>query len=850
MGQLSGRRTLLRWAFLGTGYLLLFGNRFVVHRLLMADMWAGPLFGSGSAMYAFLMAAAYFYLIAGWFLCMVTSWGFRRNKPWASAVGLAACVISLPWFPIMTVLGGLGIYFLLSLRERQAVEADTSDRLQRAAARRSKDYWIAQRQSRLQPVIGAMVGISCLVSLGYASRWAIHRGIPGAHWGGFFWGWFCFFGLCQVAIHEFGHAIVAWALYYHVRVVSIGPFLFTHEAKGFHCRFDWRRLLEDSGYTGSIATNPHNARLKHIAVVAAGPAASAISGIVFTVVTLAAPGSSWQSLWWMAATNAVLGIAGTIINLIPVGYSDGTMLLHLIRNTVPGRILLAKDAVAASEEKARDQYERAEFQKQVETARGMLERALEGGESNSMAIAISQQALGRALNAADDWAGAEAAFMHSLAFDTELEASPPLAVNVWSGLVHTRARRFRTIAAGQAYATAVAVIRNRKAGAPSIQRGVSCSMLAQMHSRTLNWQEALVEADEGLKLVPLNQEHLILYAMLLAARAEAHFNLGHHGEGLQAASDAAAVLRAGAMPAARQNLAADGLGDLGEAAWRGGESALGTEFTRDAVAKLEAGGAETAAMAWRIRLIGMLRRSGRFSEAARSLPPEAEMPVHLRRNLLMETAELALLADAASVAVDHARTVVALWQAESVDCAIELAAAHSLLARALLAAGQFTEAETQAAAALHVLKATRHPEAALCLITLAASRHQTSGSWTPEVINEAKASIDSAVLLTSPEKAWWTAEVDRLAKAWWTAEVDRVATAWWTAEVDRVAKGIPLEAAVAAPLEAAMAAPVEAAAAAPVEAAVAAPLEATAAAPVEAAVAAPLEATAAAPVEA
>jgi hypothetical protein len=65
--------------------------------------------------------------------------------------------------------------------------------------------------------------------------------------------------------------------------------------------------------------------------------------------------------------------------------------------------------------------------------------------------------------------------------------------------------------------------------------------------------------------VPLTPEYLTFYAILLTACAEAHSNLGHHDQGLSASSDAAAVLRAGAMLAARQNLAADDLGDLGEA---------------------------------------------------------------------------------------------------------------------------------------------------------------------------------------------------------------------------------------------------------------------------------------------
>jgi tetratricopeptide (TPR) repeat protein len=755
MGQPPDRRLLIRWAFLGMGYLLLFGNNFVVRRLLLTDFWGTWLFGRYSAFYAFLMAAAYFYLIPTSLLCFATAWALKRYKVWGRWTGIVACSASLPWFPVMTLLGALGIYFLATLPNGSPA---ATDKIRQAAARRSKDYWTAKAQSKLQAVIAVLSGVASLYLLGLAQLWAVRQGMPRARWGMGFWICFVVLAFLHVVIHELAHAAMAWAFYYRIRVLSMGPFTVSHDRYGVHWQLDWNRLFETDGYTSAVATSNEHARWKHIAVIAAGPVASFLTGAAFAVIAAAVRGTSWQPYWWIPATGAVIGVTGGVFNLIPVGRSDGSMLWHLALWTAAGRILLASQFLVAEEENALRAHDRADFEKEIEIKRRMLERAQEAGSSNSMMIAASHATLGLALLSAEDWPAAESELARALGFEAELAANPGLAAAVWTALVLVRARRQRILQTGQAYAAAVGLLRLRKQAPGRVQRGWACAALAEVHAYTTNWTDAIQESTEGFKFLRLKPETLILYANLFTAQAEAYLQSGQLDRGLGAATSALETLRSSAMPAEKRNIAARELAALGEALWRAGQPSWSIEYTREAVQRMEEGGAVTAAAAHRIKLCAALRTLGRFSEAVKSLPSSEDgLPPCLRRKLLAEVIELGILAEAGREAVAHCNTLIDLWREEPVDCTLEIAAAESLLARAQLTAGDPEAAEATARHAVETLKPVGHIEAVRCLLTIAAARHKLTGAWPPEILDKARALIESAVLLPPAEKSRWLA---------------------------------------------------------------------------------------------
>jgi hypothetical protein len=85
------------------------------------------------------------------------------------------------------------------------------------------------------------------------------------------WKWWVYllvFALANTAIHEVGHAFVAWALHHRIRVISVGPFTFSKSQYGYSFHIQWNRLLETGGYMGSVPTSNGYMRLQQIAVVA------------------------------------------------------------------------------------------------------------------------------------------------------------------------------------------------------------------------------------------------------------------------------------------------------------------------------------------------------------------------------------------------------------------------------------------------------------------------------------------------------------------------------------------------------------------------------------------------------
>ena len=123
MRSLPNRRVLIRWMFDALGLLLIFAHDFVVHNILFTDSWGRLLFGAGSAGYAFLMAAAYLYLIPTSLLCWITAAGLKRNSRWSHPVGILTCILLLPGFPFLMLAGTIGLHVLIAESSRRGETA-------------------------------------------------------------------------------------------------------------------------------------------------------------------------------------------------------------------------------------------------------------------------------------------------------------------------------------------------------------------------------------------------------------------------------------------------------------------------------------------------------------------------------------------------------------------------------------------------------------------------------------------------------------------------------------------------------------------------------------------------------
>jgi hypothetical protein len=417
MSRLPHSSVLLRRAFLTLGYFLLFGSG-IVGWLLDAKRRIDHVFPDCQTA-SFVFLAFLFSVMANSIACFVTAWAIKRNKPWARVTGIVACVLMLPGFPWLTPVAAGGLYVLLT-----KPEALRDPAFKAASTKRTTDYWMAKKASKLQQVV-VTVGLILALNVDgrlntLSARWGLPLWRPGVLWVVYFFGLL----LLGTLVHELGHALTAWVLYSRFKGISVGPFTWTCIRDGHSFSFEWKKLLDAGGFVASVPASGDKQRFNLIATVAGGPVASLVSGCFCLAVWAALPGSGWEAFWGPIALYSCLSLYQGIFALIPIGYCDGSMLYHLIRWDLPGRELLSTLKIAQIEDDAEAAGTQADFEKRVELRQAALDLALEQGERGAMITAISYQGLGHAKLAQEDWPGAAAAFTAALKFEAEIALSP------------------------------------------------------------------------------------------------------------------------------------------------------------------------------------------------------------------------------------------------------------------------------------------------------------------------------------------------------------------------------------------------------------------------------------------
>jgi Zn-dependent protease/tetratricopeptide (TPR) repeat protein len=677
-------------------------------------------------------------------LCLATFFGLKLDKPWGRWTGAAVSSLLLIGFPLLTAAGLVGLYAMFA----KPLPPDPGSRsAPPPAAAAATGLRASGRDPVAQPFVIGIAMILGFQGLAFLTLYAQRNGMPASNPGFAWWVFFFLLLFVQAALHELGHAAMAWTVFFRVRVIAIGPFTCWDDGYGYRFRLEWKRLLDSTGYMGAVPVSEDDLLLKQTAVIAGGPLLSLVTGGLFLLAFLALPGTGWEAAWLMLAFNAVLGLGYGVMSLLPIGDSDGAMLYHLLRDTPAGRQPMGRIKVSLVREQAAAAHSRADFRKEVEFRQVALQLAGEAGERDSMAIAAGHLALGNALLALEDWPRAQAEFSKCLEFEAECGRDASLRANCWWGLQAACLERYLAEAAARAGAAAVKAIEERKPARNRASMAVTRTMLAQVHLRAGAFEAALAAATEALALVPRHRGRLMLRAAIFSVQAQAHLSLGADGPGMEAAREAAAILTSSAIPESSRNLASDALGELGEILWKTGSSGPAVDLMRQAVRQLESGGATATAAQYRIKLAAALRALGRHAEALYALPGEETLPPSALRSLLGERAELHLAAGHPQEAAADARALLALWQPEPA-AATEIAVAEGLLARANLEAGNPAEAEPLARHAAAVLADWGHPGAAGCRITLALAARERS----PAAFDEALRLIESAPLLGAAEK--------------------------------------------------------------------------------------------------
>jgi tetratricopeptide (TPR) repeat protein len=725
------------------GLALIIAADFVVHTILRADRIARFLGARHILSLRDVTGILYLYVLIAGTLLLIASSGLKRNRPWGKWTGASASALLLFGFPVLTAIGAVGLYALFT-KPRDPVPQQPAQPVPATT-----DFWAAKRSSKAQPFISGVGMFVAFQVLALLTLWAQHNGLPVWRPGWKWWLYLVVFLLIQTALHELGHAGMAWSLFFRVRVISIGPFTFWNNGYGYQFRFEWKRTLDASGYMGAVPVNEDSLYLKVVAVTAAGPLTSLATGLLLLLLFFALPGSGFEAWWWVIAFNAALAFCDALISLMPFGYSDGSMLYHLIRRTEPGMQLLNSSRIAMGQEQAEVCHRSGDFQKEVELRAEALESARACGAGNAMAIAASHQALGHAKLEAEDWLGAEAEFRACLQYEAECKLNPPVMANAWSGLQKACLERYWIAESQRVGAAAINVLTQRKQNRNRTGLAVTRAMLAQAQVRAGAYDAALTEIDEALAILPSQQDRMMVRTNLLQLQARAYFAKGMVDRGTASAQGAVMILKSKEIPESKRNLAFDELGEIGEALWEAGQSGVALDIWREVIGKLESGGAKITAAQYRIKMSAALRVLGKATEALYMLPDEEGLPAVAVRSLVAERGELLLASGHARPAMDEFRRLVELWEAEPGPPAPEIAAAEGLLARACLEAGETAQAETLARRAADVLGPWGHPDAASCWITAALAGRERSRA----VFADAVAWIERHPLLGAAEKA-------------------------------------------------------------------------------------------------
>jgi hypothetical protein len=141
--------------------------------------------------------------------------------------------------------------------------------------------------------------------------------------------------LITTFLHETGHAFAGLALGMKLRAFLVGPFQWKVQDGRWKFRFALSKILAMGGATGLLPTNPQQDRWETMGMIAAGPAASLLTGLIAFNVAIGAKGQFYEPAWGLLAMVASCALIEFAVNLLPLNpdgaYSDGAQIYQLLK---------------------------------------------------------------------------------------------------------------------------------------------------------------------------------------------------------------------------------------------------------------------------------------------------------------------------------------------------------------------------------------------------------------------------------------------------------------------------------------------------------------------------------------
>lgn len=137
-----------------------------------------------------------------------------------------------------------------------------------------------------------------------------------------------------VLVHEFGHAVTGLALGMKLRAFIVGPFQWRIREGKWKFRFQPGHFFSTGGATAVVPTNPQQSHREQLCMIAAGPFASLLLGLISLWAALSAPGHPWEQAWLFLSCVGTLSLLVGVLNLVPFqsgsAYSDGAQIYQLL----------------------------------------------------------------------------------------------------------------------------------------------------------------------------------------------------------------------------------------------------------------------------------------------------------------------------------------------------------------------------------------------------------------------------------------------------------------------------------------------------------------------------------------
>lgn len=641
-------------------------------------------------------------------LCFAGGWGAQQKRKWGRWVALVASTLNLPMLPFLTPLGIAGLIAFFKSEEQQ--------REGEAAVAGSRD-----RPEPVSHVLVMLASLALVVNFSYLIRgFAAQQGLPVDPNSRLALGWILAGQLLFTLVHELGHLLAAWGVGFQFREINVGPFTLRERPDGsWSARFEWNRILAAGGYLQAVPRTTKDLKLNWILVVIAGPSASLFLALLGFLTLISLPGTVYAPFWEWAAFVTSICLADCIANLLPLGMTDGALLVHSVLGTKRGKSLLAQLEAAMLNDKVdreAGQMDPAEVQ---EARRKALEQLESSKDASGLALAAQRIEFARAALGNGSAEEAAAALTEAGRTLEGLSEAPPLIwFRYWSEVFGAATARHQYAYAADAREKALEF--GEKLSAQKMdweERAAIDIERARMWMSDADFYPAVATLQATRESCPGRRTVSLEAVELLGLELECELRMGRPDPAEELAAKAVRI--AGALGGPQQVSAMESLAGAAARLSNAGDWEFANRLFGISIEGLENSTTAPVSARFRTAWAASLYEHGKLEEAASVLAPIQASGMRFTIDVETLRAQLLLAEDRPQDALELLTPLVVEETPSSGTHQIAVERSRALRSWALYRSGELEEAVSDARRACDILMPAEHPDAAPALLTLA-----------------------------------------------------------------------------------------------------------------------------------